>query len=81
MTHSMLEPLNIGTFNARWFSPTEKRFQLQRLLSEEKLGITAVHDTKMNAEEQVSRALKPFLAHYEVCVSHAVSTAGAVSCF
>lgn len=71
--------LTFGTLNIRGLNSSRKQYQLLRLLHEEQLDFLALQETKMAEEEQVTRALQPFLTSYEVCVTHAVGTAG--GCF
>lgn len=75
----MPEPCRFASLNVRGLNSSRKQYQLQRLLAKEKLDILAVQETKMSEDEQVERALRPFLLRYEVCVSQAVGVSA--GCF
>lgn len=75
----MPETCRFASLNVRGLNSSRKQYQLQRLLAKEQLDILAVQETKMSEDEQVERALRPFLLRYEVCVSHAVGVSA--GCF
>lgn len=55
-----------------WSGSGKKQCQLKRLLLDEQIDICAVQETKLSIDEQIAKALEPFLSTYQVCVSHAV---------
>ncbi|KAG0435897.1 hypothetical protein HPB47_018256, partial [Ixodes persulcatus] len=65
-------PLGFATLNVRGLASSRKQYQLQRLVEDEQPDFLAVQETKLQTEENIERALRPYLRRYEVAASHAV---------
>lgn len=64
--------MRIATLNVRGFSDRRRQNQVYRLVTDEDLDIVALQETKVGREDQTDRMVRPFIARYDVCVSHAV---------
>lgn len=53
--------LSSVTLNVRGLSSRKKQYQLQRLLADERLDFLMVHETNMEAEDNIARAPSPHL--------------------
>lgn len=73
---SLERSLRVGTINVRGLATKRRQNQLYRIAMEQELDIIAVQETKVQGEDQTDGMLRPFSAHYSVCVSHAVGTSG-----
>lgn len=69
-----------ATLNVRSTAQRRQQVLLKRLLIEECIDVLAVQESKLSGDNRIERALEPFLSGYEVCVTHAVGTAGVRVC-
>lgn len=73
------KPMRIATLNVRGLADRRRQNQLYRLVTDGDLDIVALQETKVESEDQTDRMVRPFMARYDVCVSHAVGlSAGCV---
>lgn len=74
---SQRDPVKYETLNVRGISARQRQNQLRRLLVNEGVGVLAIQETKLSIDENIAKALEPFLGMHEACASHAVgSSAG-----
>lgn len=52
---------------------------IKRFLFDENIDILEVQETELSDDDRIEEALEPFLSDYQICVTHAVGTAG--GCF
>lgn len=69
---SLSKAIRIATLNVRGLADRRRQNQLYRLVTDEDLDIVALQETKVEREDHTDRMVRPFAAHYDVCVSHAV---------
>ncbi|CAN8010775.1 unnamed protein product [Ixodes pacificus] len=76
---SSARPLRVATLNVRGLKSKRKQHQLLQLLHHQQIDILAVQETKLSEEHETDVALEPFLADFEICVSHVCGTSA--GCF
>lgn len=73
--------MRIATLNVRGLADRRRQNQLYRLVSDEDLDIVALQETKVESEDKTDRMVWPFMARYDVCVSHAVGLSAGCALF